>query len=305
MESRRLGADGPEVPVICLGAWPLGGGMGAVPDEQAIATVHAALDAGVTFIDTAEGYRTSERVLGEALKGRRDQAFVATKLSGDHSAEHMASAIENSLRALRTDHVDLYQLHGPQPDRPIEETMGGLLQLRDEGKIRYIGVSNFSGEQHVEALRYGPVHSSQPRYNMLFRAAEESVLPTCLEKGVGVIVHSPLAKAMLTGKYRPGHTFPADDERNGHAVFQPEGFEAAQPYVDRLSAWAADQGRNITQLAIAWTLAHPAVTSSIVGAKTPEQVVENAAAAEWRLTDSELAEVNGILGSFSMDAAQA
>ena len=183
--------------------------------------------------------------------------------------------------------------------------MGHLVRLRDAGKIRYIGISNFSAEQTREALEFGPIHSSQPRYNMLFRAAGKSVLPACLERGVGIIAHSPLAKGMLTGKYRPGHTFPADDERNGHAVFRPGGFEAAQPYVDRLSAWAADQGRTITQLAIAWTLAHPAVTSSIVGAKTPEQVVENASAAEWRLTDSELAEVNGILGSFSLDVAQA
>ena len=133
METRQLGKNGPTVPVICLGAWPLGGGMGDIPDDQAIATIHASIEAGVNFIDTAEGYRTSESVLGKALKGRRDDVILATKLSGDHSAEHMASAIENSLRSLGTDYIDLYQLHGPRPGFPIEETMANLLKLRDEG----------------------------------------------------------------------------------------------------------------------------------------------------------------------------
>ena len=123
MRTKQLGKYGPQVPVICLGAWPLGGGMGKLPDQQVIDTVHAALDSGVTFIDTAEGYRTSESVLGKALAGRRDKVFLATKLSGDHSLEHMNEAIENSLRALGTDYIDLYQLHGPKPEYPIEDTI--------------------------------------------------------------------------------------------------------------------------------------------------------------------------------------
>ena len=298
METRQLGKNGPNVPVICLGAWPLGGGMGDIPDDQAIATIHASIEAGVNFIDTAEGYRTSESVLGKALKGRRDDVILATKLSGDHSAEHMASAIENSLRSLGTDYIDLYQLHGPRPGFPIEETMANLLKLRDEGKIRYIGVSNFSAEQHTEASQIGPVHSSQPRYNMFYRVPEESILPMCLELGIGVIPHSPLAKGMLTGKYRPGHVFSSDDERVDKAEFKDDQFNVAYPIVERLTEWASDHARDGAQLAIAWTLAHPAVTSCIVGAKTPDQAIHNALAGYWRLSSGDMAEIADILGDF-------
>ncbi|MFW6174423.1 MAG: aldo/keto reductase [Chloroflexota bacterium] len=301
METRQLGAGGPEVSVICLGAWPLGGGMGDVPEDQAVATIHASLEVGANFIDTAEGYRDSEAVIGRALKGRRDEAFIATKLSGDHSPEHMERAVENSLRALGTDHVDLYQLHSPRPEWPIEHTMANLLRLRDQGKIRYIGISNFSADQTREALQHGPIHSSQPRYSMLFREAEDEVLPFCREAGIGVIAHSPLAKGMLTGKYRPGHRFSEDDERGRIPAFSEERLARAWEAVPRLQEWAADHGRDLVHLAIAWTLAHPAMTSSIVGAKTPEQARHNAAAADWRLSDADIQELDGILGGLSLD----
>ena len=277
--------------------------MGSCPEEQAIRTVHTCLDAGVTFIDTAEAYGKSEAVVGKAVRGRRQEVFLATKLSGEHSSKHIAEAIENSLRALGTDYVDLYQIHNPRPERPIGETMADLLKLRDDGKLRYIGITNFSAQQHIEAAQYGPVHSSQSQYHMLFRKAEEEVLPTCLENGTGVIVHSPLARGLLSAKYRPGHRFSADDKRSQYSVFETARFEAAYPYVEKLLRWAADHGRDIVQLAIAWTLAHPAVTSSIVGARTPEQALHNAGAADWMLTKSELAELDGILVGAHFDAS--
>ena len=298
MRTKQLGKFGPEVPVICLGAWPLGGGMGVLPDKQAIDTVHAALDCGVNFIDTAEAYRTSESVLGKALVGKRDRVILATKLSGDHSLEHMNRAIENSLRALKTDYIDLYQLHGPKPEYPIEQTMGGLLRLKEQGKVRYIGVSNFSAEQHAEALQYGHIDSSQPMYSMLVRTAGEAVLPFCEEHGIGVIVHSPLAKGLLTGKYAPDHKFPQDDERSWMAAFQGERFASALRIANELKAWAAEQGHTLVELAIAWTLANSAVTSCIVGAKTPEQARQNAEAAQWVLTARELEEIDQIQGNF-------
>jgi aryl-alcohol dehydrogenase-like predicted oxidoreductase len=298
MRTKRLGKYGPEVPVICLGAWPLGGGMGILPDKQVIDTVHAALDCGVNFIDTAEGYRTSEFVLGKALVGKRDKVILATKLSGDHSLEHMNRAIENSLRALKTDYIDLYQLHGPKPQYPIEQTMGGLLRLKEQGKIRYIGVSNFSAEQHAEALQYGHVDSSQPMYSMFVRTAGEAVLPFCEDHGIGVIVHSPLAKGLLTGKYAADHKFLDDDERSWMAGFQGERFTSALRVADELKAWASEQGHTLFELAIAWTLANTAVTSCIVGAKTPEQVTQNAEAAQWVLTPEDLEEIDQIQGDF-------
>ena len=295
MRTRKLGKDGAEVSVICFGAWPIGGGMGEVDERQAIATTHAAIDSGVTFIDTAESYRSSEEVLGRALSGRRGDVFLATKISGDHSAEHIRKALGNSLRALRTDYVDLYQIHGPKPEWPIEDTMGELVKHRDEGKIRYLGVSNFSAEQTEEALQYGLIHSSQPRFNMIQSEPRETLLPYCLERGIGVIPHSPLAKGFLTGKYRAGHQFPEDDERNNHPYFPAHVLKKTFAAVELLRDWSSDHGRSLAELAIAWTLANPAVTSSIVGAKTPEQARANAAAGDWELSESEMSEIDALI----------
>lgn len=302
METRQLGRDGPDVSAICFGAWPIGGGMGTVADQQAIATVQTAIDSGMTFIDTAESYRISEELIGRAIAGRRNEVFLATKLSGDdHSRDHTDRAIENSLKTMGTDYVDLYQLHSPQPQWPIEETMSSLLRLRDQGKIRFIGISNFSAAQTVEATQFGPIHSSQPRYHMFGREPEESILPACLENGIGVIPHSVLAKGLLTGRYSPGHVFPPDDERHTAAAFTGSTGEGALEIAERLQGWARDNGRDLVQLAIAWTLAHPSVSSSIVGAKSPEQVLHNAKAADWHLSDTDLREIDEILGGFSID----
>lgn len=301
METRMLGKDGPQVSVICFGAWPIGGGLGSVAEEQGIAAVHAALEAGMTFIDTAEGYQTSESVLGKALAGKRNQAFLATKLTGDdHSVGHMNLAIEASLRSLGTDHIDLYQLHSPQPQWPIEDTMAGLMRLREQGKIRYIGVSNFSPEETKEAMNFGPIVSSQPRYNMLWRDSEDDVLPFCLENGIGVIPHSVLCKGMLAGRHQPGHQFASDDERTRFNFFQGDYFQEIYDVVQGLKQWSDDHGRDIVQLAIAWTLANPAVTSAIVGAKSAAQVQHNASAADWKLTASDLRELDEIQGGFRL-----
>ena len=300
METRQLGKDGPQVSVICFGAWPIGGGMGSVPEDEAIAAVHAALDADMTFIDTAENYLGSEAILGKALRGRRHEVFLATKLSGDHSPQHVARAVDNSLRLLDTDHIDLYQLHGPDPGRPIDETMADLVRLRDAGKIRYIGLSNFSADQTAEAVEHGPVHSSQPLFNMLYRDLGDTVLPLCMAKGIGVIPHSVLAQGLLTGRYRPGKSFPADDERSGFRGFKGEMFEGTYGVTERLGQWARDHGRDLVQLAIAWTLAQPGVTSSIVGAKRPSQVDHNARAADWKLIEDELREIDEIQGDLRL-----
>ena len=300
MRTRRLGKDGPDVPVICFGALPIGGLMGSVPEEQAVSAVHAALDVGMTFIDTAEPYLTSEGIIGRAIKGRRHQVFLATNVSGDHSPENIDRAVENSLSALGTDYIDLYQLHHPQPQWPIEQTMAHLVRLRESGKIRHIGISNFSAEQTLEALQYGPIHSSQPRYNMLFREAEESVLPYCLERGIGVIPHSVLAKGLLSGRYGIVPDFVSDDQRSRLGVFRGETFERVTRVAQGLSQWAKDHGRNLVQLAIAWTLANPAVTSAIVGAKGPDQVFHSSQSAAWELTQGDLREIGSILGGFNL-----
>ena len=296
MRLKRMGTDGPEVPVVCFGTWPLGGAYGGYEESQAISTMQAAMDAGLTFIDTAEGYMNAEAIIGKSIKGRRDELFIATKISGDdHSTEHIHEALNNSLRLMGTDHVDLYQLHRAT-DRPIEETMGDLLRLRDDGKIRYIGISNFSAEQIEEAAGFGRIHSGQPRYNMLFREVEDDLLPAYERNGVGVMAHSVLAKGLLGGRYKPGDTFPLDDERSGWPAFKGESFERTYEVTQRLQAWAQDRGRDIVQLAIAWPIAHPAVYTSIVGARKPEDLAVLAEAGSWKLSAQELEEIEAIQG---------
>ena len=244
MRTRRMGRDGPEVPVVCFGTWPLGGAYGSVEEDTAVATMHAAMDAGLTFIDTAEGYMNAEAIIGKSIVGRRDELFIATKVStDDHSTEHINSAIENSLRKMRIDYVDLYQLHRATA-RPIEDTMADLLKLRDAGKLRYIGISNFSADQIDAAAKAGPVHSGQPRYNMLFRETEDDLLPAYQANGIGVMAHSVLAKGLLGGRYKPGHRFPSDDERATWPAFRGESFQRTYEMTERLKAWAADHGRN-------------------------------------------------------------
>ena len=216
MESRRLGTNGPVIPAITFGAWPIGGGLGEVERATAIATVRRALEIGNTAIDTAEYYRNSEDILGEALAGYpRERVFLATKVSAEPFAPaRIRQALEHSLRALRTDYVDLYQLHRFPSDVPLEEALRGLVDARDAGLARWVGVSNFSVEQLERCAGY-PIQSLQPRLNVFQPEAARDLLPYCAQHGIGVVVHSPLAKGLLTGRYRPGHRFAPDDERSG------------------------------------------------------------------------------------------
>lgn len=273
--------------------------MGVVDEQLGIRTVHAALDAGVNFIDTAEMYRTSESTLGKALAGKRDSIFLASKLSGDHSREHIREAIENSLTQLGTDHLDLYQIHSPKPQWPIEETMAELVKLQEEGKVVHLGVSNFKAESTAEAMKYGTIQSSQPHYSMIFRVADADPLPFCLENGIGVMVYSPIGRGLLTGKYTATHQFGSDDTRSSHPSLTEEVRSAAAEICRRLTPFAADNGYTMAQLAIAWTLGNPAVTSAICGAKTPEQAIENARAGQWQLTASEMSEIEQQIAGLS------
>ncbi len=298
MQTRTLGKDGAEVTAICLGTWPIGGAFSAVPERQAVATVRACIDHGITFLDTAEGYGVSEARVGKAIEGRRDKVFLATKVSGgNNTPEHIREAIENSLKSLGTDYVDLYQVHAPSSETPIEDTMAEMLRQKDAGKLRYIGVSNFDEDQMSEAQRHGPVHSSQPRYSMLFRESEESVLPYCLENGIGAMAYSVMAKGMLGGRYKPGHQFAKDDERTGWSHFQDQ---RVFDVILRLSEWAGDHGRTLPQLAIAWVIANPAVATAIVGCRKPEQVPDNAMAGTWVLSEDDLQEVEAIQGDLRL-----
>ena len=296
MLTKQMGIDGPEVPVVCFGTWPLGGAYGGFDEQNAIVTMQQAIDVGLTFIDTAEGYLRAEEIIGKAIRGRRHELFIATKVSGDdHSTEHIESALERSLKLMGTDYVDMYQLHRATK-RPIGDTMADLIRLQDAGKIKHIGVSNFGPEQIREVVNHGRVKSGQPRYNMLFREAEDDLLPAYHESGIGVMAHSVLAKGLLGGRYKPGDTFEPDDERHDWPAFKGESFKNTHAITEKFKEWAGDQGRSIVELAIAWPVANPAGYTSIVGARKPEDLATLASAGDWKLTAKDLAEIEDIQG---------
>jgi aryl-alcohol dehydrogenase-like predicted oxidoreductase len=295
VEYRQLGANGPSVSAITFGAWPIGGGLGSVDKATAIATVRHALGVGITAIDTAEFYRDSEAILGEALDGYpRDRLFLATKVSIEpFTRQRIREALDNSLRALRTDYVDLYQLHRYPTGVPLEEALTGLVDAIDAGKARYVGTSMFSAQQLAACAGF-PIQSEQPRLNILYPDATVDSLPYCASHGIGILGHSTLGKGLLTGRYRPGHQFAPDDERSGFERFQGATFAAHVARADRLAEVAREKGASLLQLAIAWSLAQPGVTSAIVGAKRPEQIDEQLRGVELRLSAEDLRRIDEI-----------
>lgn len=296
MEHRQLGKNGPMVSVIGFGAWPIGGGMGQVDEHTAIATVRCAIDSGITLIDTAQAYRSSEEIIGKALKnGLREKVFLATKASFNYSRQGIIDAMNNSLKNLQTDHVDLYQIHGWNPNYPIEESLETMELLRRQGKTKYIGVSNFNVDQMKRAQQTARFQSLQPVYNMFDRGIESEILPFCEREGIGVLAHSPLAKGLLTGKYTPDYKFPDDDERSKYFRFQGEQFINYLAKAERLKEVAKARGLSLVQLVIGWLLRLDVVTCVLVGAKYPKQVQEHVGAQGWKLSGEELRRIDEIL----------
>ncbi len=289
MRTRVLGEGGPEVSVVGLGTNNFGG---RIDYEQSLAVIHAALEAGVTLIDTADiyGQGTSEERIGRALEGRRDRVVIATKFGSamDERPEerrgnpdYIQWAVEGSLRRLRTDVIDLYQMHEPDPVTPIEETLGALNDLVADGKVRWIGSSNFSAEQieaAEEVSRGTGFHrfvSVQNEYSLAVRGAEDDVLPTCERLELGFLPYFPLASGLLTGKYRRGEE--ATEGRLAGRAIPDERWER----VEALERFAEARGASLLDVAIGGLLAIPAVTSVIAGATKPEQVRANVVAGEW------------------------
>jgi len=308
MEHRRLGDSGLEPSVIGLGSWlTYGGGVGR---ERAEACTRAALDAGITFLDTANVYGrgAAERAWGEILSAYpRDDYLLATKLyfpmgprDRGLSREQVLKQVDASLKRLRTDHVDLYQCHRYDDATPLEETMGALTEVVEAGKARCIGFSEWPVDRIEQALALPGVArfvSSQPQYSALYRVPERAVFPLCAEHGIGQVVWSPLAQGVLTGKYRRGDPPPADARAAGSMgrfmgrLLRPKALDAVQ----RLRPIADEAGLTMAQLALAWVLRRPAVTTAIVGASRPEQVRENAAAAGVKLGADVVAAVDAAL----------
>ncbi|HMQ34040.1 MAG TPA: aldo/keto reductase [Chloroflexaceae bacterium] len=309
MEYRQLGKAGVRVSAIGLGT----NRFGIRVDQQGVsAIVAAALELGITFFDTADVYQEgrSEESLGVALKGRRQRAILATKVASpmgpgpnDHGAsrQHIMGAVEASLRRMQTDYIDLYQIHRWDPDTPIEETLRALDDLVRAGKVRYVGASNFAAWQLAQAnllaeLRgWTPFVSIQPHYHMLERRVEQELLPYCRAGGVGVLPYFPLAGGFLTGKYRRGAAAPAGSRGESSEYVQKYMTEAGYATIERLETWAAERGRSLGELAHAWLLAEPRVSSVISGATSVEQVRANARAADWQLSDEDRRAVAAIL----------
>jgi aryl-alcohol dehydrogenase-like predicted oxidoreductase len=300
-----LGADGPEVSVVGLGCNNFGG---RVDLDGTRAVVDAALEAGVTLIDTADIYGNkggSESFLGEVLEGRRDGVVIATKFGGDMgdgeerrgSRAYIRKAIDESLARLRTDYIDLYQYHTPDRGTPFAETFGALDELVREGKARYIGHSNLNAAEvdEVDALarEHGwarPV-SAQNQYSLLRRDAEAELLPTCARLGLGVLPYFPLASGLLTGKYRRGEPAPEGTRLAGRDdVFTDETFDR----LDALEAFASERAITLLDVAIGGLLAQPAVASVISGATKPDQARSNVAASGWEPTPEDLAALDAI-----------
>lgn len=314
MEKRTLGNSDMQITAIGVGAWAMGGAgwewsWGPQDDEKSIAAIHAALDRGINWIDTAAVYGLghSEGVVARALQGRRPRPYVFTKcervwdsegrIGGSLRAASIRRECEASLRRLKVDVIDLYQIHWPEPDSDIEEGWTEMARLKQEGKVRYIGVSNFSAAQMERAQRIAPITSLQPPYSLVARDIESTVLPYVAKHRIGVIVYSPMYSGLLSGAMTRERVakFAGDDWRRRDPNFNEPLLSRNLALAELLRKIGARHGHSAGVVAIAWTLAHPAVTAAIVGMRSAEQVSGVIGAGEFRLSDSEVHELEQAL----------
>ena len=320
MRYRKLGRSGIEASAVALGAWAMGGWMwGGTDERESVRAVHAALDAGIDFIDTAPvyGFGLSEEIVGRAIADRRDDVVLATKcglrwdtdkgtlkIRDEHynldiheylGPESIREECEASLRRLQTDRIDLYQVHWPDTTTPIADTMAELVKLRDEGKIRAIGVSNVSMQQLNEYRAHGQIDTDQEKYSMLDRGMEGEKLPYCRENDIAVIAYSPMAMGLLTGKVGPERQFPDNDVRSRQPRFSQDNRRRVAELLEQIRPLAEAHGISFAQLAVAWAIHQPGVTHALVGARNEKQAKENAAAGDVELSEDELEQINDTL----------
>ncbi len=316
---RQLGNSDLNVSAVALGtmSWPgcnyaYAKGVASAADlDGATEMVRVALDGGINFFDTAEGYGRglAEEMLGTALErlGAREKAIIVTKVGPLFETEqidgravnlsraHLFERCEQSLRRLRTDHIDLYLAHRPDDLTPMEETMAAVATLKEQGKIRWFGVSNFSAAQLGEAMKHGAVVANQLPYSLVDRGIDGDQRPFCVENNVGIMAYSPIGKGVLSGKYDASHLPPADDYRHQRKHFAAENLERHLAIAQKLRELAPEHGCTPAQLALAWTFSQPGITVALPGVKSPEQVASNAAAGDVRLS----AEARGVLDGLS------
>ena len=314
MQYRKLGNSDLNTSVIGFGGWPLGRGQyGPLDEAEAVRAVHAAIDQGINLFDTAAvyGWGAGEELLGRALEGRRHEVILVSKGGrrwdtdtgqrvSDSSLQFLRQGLEESLRRLQTDYLDLYLIHWPDETRPFSEPMEAFAQFQREGKIRYGGVSNFSAQQVRECLETFPIVCNQVGYHLFDLRPEESILPYCQERGAGIMAYGTLAHGLLTGTMTPETRFPEDDWRSslvafGQPLFKGEHFLRNLEKVERLKEIAARRGRTVAQLAIAWVISHPAVTVALTGIRRPQEVAENVAAGDWLLSPEEREHIRAVV----------
>lgn len=310
MRYTQFGQTDMEVSRICFGTWQFSGEWGSFEEQESKEAMRRALDLGINFFDTAQayGFGVSERMVGEALEPEirdgREELYLATKgglkiengeLLRDSSPQWIRQGVEESLQNLGTDYVDLYQLHWPDPHTPFSETAQTLEELVEEGKIRYVGVSNFDASQMAEFERTRKLDALQPPYHMFRRNIEESEFPYCREHSIGTLVYGPLAHGLLSGKMSPDVEFDEDDWRKNATLFQGANLRRNLEIVEELKRFAENRGHTVPQLAVAWTLANQDVDVSIVGARRPSHIEGTAPGAEFDLSPGDMREIDDIL----------
>ena len=302
MELRSLGKSEVRITPIIMGTWQAGKTMWAgIDDAESIKAIRAAFDAGITTFDTAEEYGKghSERIIAKALFEVRKKAVYATKVSPNHlTYDHVKEACHRSLKNLNTDYIDLYQIHWPagswgSKSVPVEETLSAMNDLKRDGKIRAVGVSNFSRLQLEQAARFGEIDSLQPPYSLFWRHAEKDAIPYCVDNGITVLAYSPLAQGILTGRFGPNHRFEKGDHRSRNRLFHPDNAKRVEQALRALGPIAQRCHVTLGQLALAWVIAQPG-TCAIAGARNVAQVLENAKAPQISLSDEDLREIDAI-----------
>lgn len=315
MQYRPLGKSGINASVVGLGTWAIGGWLwGGTDRADSIAAVQAAIDEGITLIDTAPAYGLglSEEIVSEAITGKRHKVILATKCGlvwhcdkgnyffDEHGkrvhrylgGESIRYEVEQSLKRLKTDYIDLYQTHWQDETTPIDETMTALLDLKKAGKIRAIGVSNATVEQIAEYEKYGPVDSDQEKYSMLDRGIEKGLLPYCQKQSIAMLAYSPLASGLLTGKIGPDRQFENDDQRKNNPRFSVENRQKVQNLIQAFEPVMIQHQVSPSQLVIAWTASQPGLTHVLCGARHPQQARENALAGNITLSTQDLAKID-------------
>lgn len=300
MQRCTLGGSGQKISPVIMGTWQAGKEMWlGIDDAQSTRAIRAAVKSGITTFDTAAAYGKghSERILGAALADVRNEVIIATKVFANRLRfNQVIDSCHQSLKNLKTDYIDLYQIHWPAGSFgtkmvPVEESLAAMNELREKGKIRAIGVSNFSRAQLEEATRYARIDSLQSPYSLFWRHIEGDTMSYCREKDITILAYSPMAQGLLTGKFKGGHEFEKGDHRAKNRLFSPDNFQRAQKALDELRPIADKNSASLGQLALAWVISH-ANTCAIAGARNADQVVQNAKAADLVLSKDDLTRMN-------------